>query len=251
SFVTSSRGATRSTTGRSACAGSRRSRRSRTTRSPAGSPPSSDTAAPRAPGRSTSRWSCSCSGGRDVRRRAEVARRDPTLDLRIAEVDGDAERVETVHALELVQLDVLDLAGEVAEVLEVFDVAAVLIGLGALGIDDGDLPGLRHALVRALDQCLVDPLLHDLVADVVGAIHVEPLFVEPEPDRERRVLDQDEMGRLERHRELVSQLVGPQRDAAGDHELPEPEALEVERIEAAVLDERGADVDLVVHAVGL
>src|SRR5437667_10802052 len=205
----------------------------------------------RAPGRSTSRWSCSCSGGRDVGRRAEVARRDAPLDLGISEVDGDAERVEPVHALELVQLEVLHLAGQVAEVLEVLDVAAVLVGLGALGIDDGDLPGLRHALARALDQCLVDPLLDDLVADVVGAIHVESLFVEPEPDRERRVLDEDEVGRLERHRELVTQLVGPQRDTAGDHELPEPEALEVERIEAAVLDERGADVHLVVDAVGL
>src|SRR2546428_4730101 len=131
-------------------------------------PPSSATAAPRAPGRSTSQWSCSCSGGRDVRRRPEVARRDAPLDLGISEVDGDAERVEPVHALELVQLEILHLAGQVAEVLEVLDVAAVLVGLGALGIDDGDLPGLRHALARALDQSLVDPLLHDLVADVVG-----------------------------------------------------------------------------------
>src|SRR3989441_13132139 len=104
-------------------------------------PPSSATAAPRAPGRSTSQWSCSCSGGRDVRRRPEVARRDAPLDLGISEVDGDAERVEPVHALELVQLEVLHLAGQVAEVLKVLDVAAVLVGLGALGIDDGDLPG--------------------------------------------------------------------------------------------------------------
>src|SRR5436309_14145122 len=123
-----------STTGRSACAGSRRSRRSRTGRSRGGSPPSSATAAPRAPGRSTSQWSCSCSGGRDVRRRAEVARPDAHLDLGISEVDGDAERVEPVHALQLVQLEVLHLAGQIAEALEVLDVAAVLVGLGALCI---------------------------------------------------------------------------------------------------------------------
>ena len=38
-------------------------------------------------------------------------------------------------------------------------------------------------------------------ADVVGAVDVEPLLVEPEPDRERRVLDEDQVRRLERDRQ--------------------------------------------------
>ena len=135
--------------------------------------------------------------------------------------------------------------------LEVLDVAAVLLGLGRLRVDDGDAARLGHPLARAPDQRLVDPLLHDLVADVVGAVHVEALLVEAEADRERRVLDQDQVRRLERHRQPVAELVGAERDPAGDHELPESEIPEVQRVEAAVLEERGAGVDLVVHAVGL
>ena len=153
--------------------------------------------------------------------------------------------------LQLLELDVLDLARQVAQVLEVLDVAAVLLRLAELGVDDRDLAGLGDAIARALDQRLVDPLLHDLVPDVVGAVHVEALLVEAEADRERRVLDEHQVRRLERHREPVAQLVGPERHAARDHELPEPEGFQIERIEASVLHERCPDVDLVVDAVGL
>src|SRR5207302_4886886 len=40
-------------------------------------------------------------------------------------------------------------------------------------------------------------------------------------------------------------------DAAREHELPEPQILEADGVEAAVLEQARADVDLVVHAVGL
>src|SRR5882724_5060094 len=123
--------------------------------------------------------------------------------------------------------------------------------LAGLAVDDGELARLGHALGRALDQRLVDPLLHDLVADVVGAVHVEALLVEAEADRHRRVLHQHEVRGLQRHRQLRTQPIGARGDAAHDHELPEAQALEIDRVEAPVLDERAADVDLVVDAVGL
>src|SRR5207245_3081356 len=127
-------------------------------------------------------------GGRDVRGGLEVARRGPPLEPRVAEVDGDSERVEAVHALELVQLDVLDRAGEVAEVLEVLDVAAVLSRLSALRVDDRDLPRLGEAFARAFDDRLVDPLLDDLVCRLLLEKQKEPLLRYSEPARQRRVV---------------------------------------------------------------
>ena len=59
------------------------------------------------------------------------------------------------------------------------------------------------------------------------------------------------MRRLQRHRQLGHELIGAGSDAADHHELPQPQILEVERVEAAVLHQRGADVDLVIDAVGL
>src|SRR5437867_6982406 len=170
---------------------------------------------------------------------------------RVAQRDRHAQRAEAVDALQLLELELLDLAGDVAEVTQVLEIAAILLGLGRLAVHDGDLARLGHALGRALDQRLVDPLLHDLVADVVGAVDVEALLVEAEADRERRVLHEHQVRRLERQRQLGAEPVGTRRDAAHDHELPETEALEVERIEIVTFHERAADVDLMVHAVGL
>src|SRR5881628_4026760 len=104
-----------------------------------------------------------------------------------------AQRAEAVDALQLLELELLDLAGDVAEVTQVLEIAAILLGLGRLAVHDGDLARLGHALGRALDQRLVDPLLHDLVADVVGAVDVEALLVEAEADRERRVLHEHQV----------------------------------------------------------
>src|SRR5947208_11860517 len=169
----------------------------------------------------------------------------------VAQGDGHAERAQAVHALQLFELDVLDLAADVAEVAQVLEIAAILRGLAALAVYDGELARLRHALGRALDQGLVDALFDDLVADVVGAVDVEALLVEAEADRHRRVLHEHEVRGVQRHRQLGGQPVGARGDAAHDHELPDAQALEIERVEATVLDERTADVDLVVDAVGL
>src|SRR5215470_18666189 len=122
-------------------------------------------------------------------RRLQIAGGDAAIDARVAQVDGDAERAQAVHALQLLELDVLHLAGEIAERLQILDVAAVLVAFGGVRVDDRDLPGLRDPLGGPLDDRLVDPLLDDLVADVISAVDVEALLVEPEADRERRVLD--------------------------------------------------------------
>src|SRR5262249_60260741 len=162
-----------------------------------------------------------------------------------------APRAKSVAALQLLELQFLDLAAYVAEVAQVLDVAAILLRLGRLSVDDGDPARLGHALGRALDQRLVDPLLDDLVADVVCAVDVEALLVEAEPDRQRRVLDEHEVGGLERQWQLGAEPGGPRGDAAHDHELPQPEALEVERIEVVALPQPAADLGLMVPAVGL
>src|SRR5207244_12664437 len=49
----------------------------------------------------------------------------------------------------------------------------------------------------------------------------------------------------------VAELVGAHGDAAREHELPETQSLEADGVEAAVLEQARADVDLVVEAVGL
>src|SRR4030095_15313535 len=58
-------------------------------------------------------------------------------------------------------------------------------------------------------------------------------------------------GHLERGGQLVLQPLRADRDAAGDHELPQPEILQVQRVEAAFLQPRPADVDAVVYPVRL
>src|SRR4029450_1310712 len=65
----------------------------------------------------------------------------------------------------------------------------------------------------------------------------------------RKVLRQ--VGGRDGHGQPVAELVGAHGDAAREHELPEPQILEADGVEAAVLEQARADVDLVVHAVGL
>src|SRR5262249_16226464 len=105
-------------------------------------------------------------------------------------------RPEALDTLQLAEIEVLDLRGERAKALEEFDVPPVLLGFGVLAVDDRDLAGLGQAVGSALHDRLVDPLLEDLVADIVGAIDIEALLVEAKPDRERGVLDEDQVRRL-------------------------------------------------------
>src|SRR5262245_64337301 len=53
---------------------------------------------------------------------------------------------------------------------------------GGLRVHQRDLARLGEPLRGPAHHRLVDPLLHDLVADVVGAVHVEALLVEAEAD---------------------------------------------------------------------
>src|ERR687888_309826 len=129
--------------------------------------------------------------------RASDVERDRAVG-RLAQRDGRPQRAETVHPLQLLELQVLHLGSDIAEVMEVLEVAAVLQRLRRVRVDDRDPSRLRHALARALDERLVDALLDDLVAHVVGAVHVEALLVRPESDRQRRVLDEHEVRDLER-----------------------------------------------------
>ena len=105
-----------------------------------------------------------------------------------------------MHALQLAELEILDFATEIAQVLQVLDIGAILGRLVGLGVNDGDFAGLGYALARTPHQGFVDPLLDDLVPDVVSAIHIEALLVETETDRQRRVLYEDQMCSLQRQR---------------------------------------------------
>src|SRR4029453_13929095 len=114
----------------------------------------------------------------------EIGQVDALLELGVVERDLDAERPETLDALQLPELEALHRASQIAEALQVLDVRPVLQRLGGLVVDDGHSSRLRHTLTRRLPPPLADALLDDLVPDVVSAVHVEPLFVEAEPDRE-------------------------------------------------------------------
>src|SRR5439155_3134804 len=153
------------------------------------------------------------------RRDLEVGHVDALLELRVVERDLHAQRPEALDALQLPELEALDRAGQIAEALQVLDVRPVLQRLGGLIVDDGHLPRLRHALARPLHHRLVDPLLDDLVPDVVRAVHVEPLLVEAEPDRQGGMLDENQVRGLERNRQKIAQPVGTDRDPAGQHKL--------------------------------
>src|SRR6266542_7007924 len=181
----------------------------------------------------------------------QVIQPDTLPELRAVEIDGDAERLETLYPLQLPERALLDVSGEIAEALQVLDVTPVLLRLAGLTVDDGDLPGLGYALGRTLDDRLVDSLLDDLVADVVGAVDVEALLVEAKPDRERSVLDEDQVCRLERHRQAIEELMGADRDPAREHELPHAQVLQADRVESAVLQQAGADVHLVIDPIRL
>ena len=99
------------------------------------------------------------------------------------------------------------------------------------------LPGWVSRSVDPAQHRLVDALLHDLVANIVGPVHVEALLVEAETDGQRRVLDEDEVGDLERLRHPGLHALHVHRDAAGHDELPEAQVLQVQRREAAVLEQ--------------
>ena len=98
-------------------------------------------------------------------------------------------------------------------------------------------PGwVMRSLVPA-DAGLVDPLLDDLVADVVRPVYVEALLVDAEADRERLMLDEDQVGRFEGNGHVGLGAGELPLDPAGRHELPDPEVAQIELIEEPVLVE--------------
>src|SRR4029453_6503343 len=80
---------------------------------------------------------------------------------------------------------------QVAGGREVVEVLAILLGFAGWAYTTGDLPRVRYALVRASEHRLVDALLDDLVADVVGPVDVEALLVGTKADRQGCVVGQD------------------------------------------------------------
>src|SRR5215470_13781771 len=190
---------------------------------------------------------CALPFGNDL----QIGQVETLSELGAVERHPDPERPEPPNPLQLLELELLNLTSQIAEALQVVEIHPVLLRLGGLGVDDGDLPGLCHALGGPVDDRLVDALLDDLVPDVVGPVDVEPLLVEPETDREGRVLDENEVGRLERHGEVIPELSGSHREPAGHHQLPEPEVLQAQGIRTPVFQETRPDVDLVVDTIGL
>src|SRR5215469_7289896 len=190
---------------------------------------------------------CALPFGNDL----QIGQVETLSELGAVERHPDPERPEPTNPLQLLELELLNLTSQIAEALQVVEIHPVLLRLGGLGVDDGDLPGLCHALGGPVDDRLVDALLDDLVPDVVGPVDVEALLVEPETDRERSMLDENEMGRLERHREVIPELSGSHREPTGDHQLPEPEVLQAEGIRTPVFQQARPHVDLVVDTIGL
>ena len=84
-----------------------------------------------------------------------------------------------------------------APVLQEGQILPVLRGFPGLGIDHRESPGAGQPLPASPDHRFVDPLLRDLVADVVGPVHVELLLVGTEANGQGVVLDQDQVGRLQ------------------------------------------------------
>src|SRR5215831_12894179 len=172
-------------------------------------------------------------------------------ELRIVERHLHPERPEALNTLQLPELERLDVTSQIAEALQVFDVPAVFQRLRGLRVDDGYLPGLSHALGRSLHDRLVDALLDDLVPDVVGAVDVEPLLVESKTDRERGMLDENQVCRFERHGKVIPKFRGAHCEPARDHQLPQAKVLQAQGVRAPVFQEARPHVDLVVDAIGL
>src|SRR5262245_22848998 len=86
-------------------------------------------------------------------------------ELRIVERHLDPERPQALNPLQLPELEGLDVTSQIAEALQVFDVPSVFQRLGGLGVDDGYLPRLCHALGGSVHDRFVDALLDDLVPD--------------------------------------------------------------------------------------
>src|SRR5215470_3780751 len=170
---------------------------------------------------------CALPFGNDL----QIGQVETLSELGAVERHPDPERPEPTNPLQLLELELLNLTSQIAEALQVVEIHPVLLRLGGLGVDDGDLPGLCHALG--------------------GPVDVEPLLVEPETDREGRMLDENEVGRLERHGEVIPELSSSHREPAGHHQLPEPEVLQAQGIRTPVFQEARPYVDLVVDAIGL
>ena len=166
------------------------------------------------------------------------------------QVHRDPQGAQTVHALQLVQLQLFHGSHHVTRGRQVVEVRAILLGLHGLGVHDGDPAGLGHPLARAPDHRLVDALLDDLVAHVVGAVDVEALLVEAEANGQGRVVGQDQVRGLQGQGQAPPEDLGLPGDTAGDQELPEPEVAEVQLVVGLTVDQGGAHVDAVVHAVG-
>src|SRR5262249_2211116 len=135
-----------------------------------------------------SRVACALPPGNDL----QLGQVETLPELRIVERHLNPERPEALNPLQLPELERLDVTSQIAEALQVFDVASVFQRFGGLGVDDGDLSGLGHALGGSVHDGLVDTLLDDLVPDVVGPVDVQPLLLGPETGRERGMAGEDE-----------------------------------------------------------
>gem|GEM_PF-5462031 len=101
-------------------------------------------------------------------------------------------------------------------------------------IDHGNPAGLGETLAAAAHQGFVQTGFDNFMPHVIGAIHVKPFLIVPEPDGEGCVVYQNQMTGIERNFKFRLRLPGVPGQSAGDHELPQGQVLLEEGIELAL-----------------
>ena len=94
-----------------------------------------------------------------------------------------------------------------------------------MGIDNGDLSRLCKPFTLPFYHRLINAGLYYLVTGVVRPVHIESFLIESEADRKGGILDQNEMGRVKRHRKRRFELLCLPGHPAGYLELPETQVL--------------------------
>ncbi len=115
--------------------------------------------------------------------------------------------------------------GQIPCSLHIRNILLVLERLLRLRVDNRNGSRLRQAFVGAADAGLVNALFDDFVAHVIGPINIKPFLIEAEADSKWRVLHQNQMCYLERHRETAFEPLGLPGHATHHEELPEPEVV--------------------------
>jgi hypothetical protein len=90
--------------------------------------------------------------------------------------------------LQVLQFHVFDLILKIPRSLQVINIFQVFRPLLPLGIDNGDLARVGQTFGGVFNAGLVDALLDDLMADVIGPLDLEAPLIRAEADGQGRIL---------------------------------------------------------------